>query len=126
MKSVWNHPETERIVEAVMRTYRKFCASAGPGAVFDVVIYCTSGCHRSVAVALLLEQLFPLVPLAYNNMDDEVSVKIVHRSKEMGWWKKKYCRQECSNCRGTADRKAWMRKEMMKVAEHISRGLRKR
>ena len=124
MKSVWKHPVTQRIVQMVMETYAEFCYYADPGAVFDVVLYCTSGSHRSVAVALLLEMIFPFVPWAYGNKDDEVSVKIVHRSKEMGLWKKKkYCRQECSNCRGTADRKAWMRKEMMKVAEHIGRVL---
>ena len=124
MKSVWNHPETERIVESVMRTHRKFCASAGPGAVFDVVIYCTSGCHRSVAVALLLEQLFPCVPLAYQDMDNKVSVQIKHRSQESGLWKQnRYCGQKCTNCKESAFKSHWMKTEMVKVAEKIGNSI---
>ena len=81
MKSVWNKPETFRIVAEVMQTYRAFSQHAEPGEVFDAVLYCTSGCHRSVAVALLLEMN---APWAYGNNDDAVSVKIVHRSQDMG------------------------------------------
>ena len=124
MRSVWNKPETFWIVAEVMQTYRAFSQHAEPGEVFDVVLYCTSGCHRSVAVALLLEMIVPFAPWAYGNNDDEVSVIIVHRSQDMDLWKKKeYCRQECTNCRGSAFKKLWMRKEMMKVAEHIGRVL---
>ena len=122
MKSVWNHPETMRIVARVMQTYAAFCDDAEPGEVFDVVLYCTSGCHRSVAVALLLEQLFPFVPLAHTNMDNEASVEIVHRSQDFGLWKQnRYCGQSCTNCRESAFKRHWMKKEMMKVAEHIGR-----
>ena len=84
MRSVWNKPETFRIVAEVMQTYRAFSQHAEPREVFDVVLYCTSGCHRSVAVALLLERLFPFVPLAYKDMATEVSVQIEHRSQEIG------------------------------------------
>ena len=84
MKSVWKHPVTRRIVQMVMETYGEFCYYADPGAVFDVVLYCTSGCHRSVAVALLLEMIVPFVPWAYGKNDDAVSVKITHRSQDMG------------------------------------------
>ena len=84
VKSAWNHPETVWIVAEVMKTYRAFCDDAEPGDVFDVVLFCTSGCHRSVAVALLLEMIFPFVPWAFGNKDDEASVKIVHRSQDMG------------------------------------------
>ena len=127
MRSVWNKPETFRIVAEVMQTYKEFSEDAEPGEVFDVVLYCTSGCHRSVAVALLLEMIFPFAPWAYGTEDDEASVKIVHRSQELGVWKmKRLCRQECTNCRGSAFKNDWMRREMMKVVRHIGRILRER
>ena len=103
-----------------MQTYTEFCDYAEPGEVFDVVLYCTSGCHRSVAVALLLERLFPFVPWAFKDMDNEVSVQIEHRSQEIGLWEhNRYCGQSCTNCRESAFKRHWMKTEMVKVAQEI-------
>ena len=125
MRSVWNKPETFRIVAEVMQTYREFSQHAEPGEIFDVVLYCTSGCHRLVAVALLLEMIFPFVPWAFGNKDDEVSVKIMHHSQEIGLWElNRYCGQSCTNCRESAFKRHWMKKEMIKVAENIGSLLR--
>jgi len=125
MSFVWNHPVTERIVQLVMGTYREFCDYAEPGEVFDLVLYCTSGCHRSVAVALLLERFFPFVPLAYKDMDNEVSVQMRHRSQEIVSWKQnRYCGQACTNCKESPFKSHGMKTEMVNVAEKVGHILR--
>ena len=122
MSSVWNKPETVEIVYEVMNAYKQFCDDAEPGQLFNVVLYCTSGNHRSVAVELLLELILTFVQWAYGNKDNDNSIEIVHRSRQMGLWKR-FCRQTCPNCRDTPDKKGWMWKEMMKVVNRINRSV---
>ena len=111
LEDVWEKQETAKLVHNVVCRYKNFRRTAKPGEVYTAVIFCKTGKHRSVAISILLQQMFAHCL--------GISVKFVHRSCNLGMWDG-LCQNQCSYCIHTDKKAAWMQKEMLKVVDRIN------
>ena len=95
--------------------YRTFRENRKQGENFITVLCCTSGNHHSVAMAVLLENLFLTIFEAAGEHD--VSVETVHCCQEMGLWEE-FC-LGCKNCKDSDAKRDWLKKKAMILAHEV-------